>query len=396
MPTKRSKKTNRNHFGSVRQLPSGRWQCRYPDPDGRAMTGPTTYPTADEAWGHIAEVKAARRRNTYVDHRKGERILADYARQWIANGGSRGKLTATTEALYTDLLERHIAPATIGTMPIGKVDVAMVKTWHRELGRELAKRAAAPRHDANDTRPRVGTGEARQAQCYRLLKSIMRSAVDEGLLAVSPVRIPGAATVERKPRPVLGLAELAALVAAHPADLRALVSVTFGASLRLGEVVGLARGDYDAKAGTIKVRGQVVQINGTGEVFTPTKTKKVRSVHLPASTRADLDAYLRRVPKALPSAPLWVREDGRAVTRSQTIHAFKRARRVAELEQFSIHDLRRGSLTLAAIAGATIRELMDRAGHSTAQAAMIYQGVAQERAAEVAGRMDDLMQGAVG
>lgn len=117
-------------------------------------------------------------------------------------------------------------------------------------------------------------------------------------------------------------------------------------------------------------------------------------MHLPAKTRADLDAYLRTVPKALPSAPLWVREDGRAVTRSQTIHAFRKARQLAGMEQFSIHDLRRGSLTLAAIAGATLRELMDRAGHSTPGAAMLYQGVAQERAAEVAGRMDDLMQGA--
>ncbi|MGZ4561735.1 MAG: hypothetical protein ACXVXJ_12350, partial [Mycobacteriaceae bacterium] len=46
-------------------------------------------------------------------------------------------------------------------------------------------------------------------------------------------------------------------------------------------------------------------------------------------------------------------------------------------------------LTLAAQAGATLQELMALAGHSSPRAAMVYQHVAQERAAEIAARMSD-------
>ena len=36
-------KEGHRRFGSVRRLPSGRYQIRYPGPDGRMRTGPETY-----------------------------------------------------------------------------------------------------------------------------------------------------------------------------------------------------------------------------------------------------------------------------------------------------------------------------------------------------------------
>jgi hypothetical protein len=42
---------------------------------------------------------------------------------------------------------------------------------------------------------------------------------------------------------------------------------------------------------------------------------------------------------------------------------------------------------MAAQAGATMRELMDRLGHSTPQAAMIYQHAAATRQVEIANRL---------
>ncbi len=88
----RKQKSNRASFGSVRKLPSGRWQARYPDPAGRAMTAPSTFATKREAQDHIAGVRADRMRGTYRDHRAGTAPFGPYAEEWIANGGSRGRL----------------------------------------------------------------------------------------------------------------------------------------------------------------------------------------------------------------------------------------------------------------------------------------------------------------
>ena len=49
----------RRSFGSVRQLPSGRWQARYRDPAGKTHTAPETFATRPEAARFLAQVEAA-------------------------------------------------------------------------------------------------------------------------------------------------------------------------------------------------------------------------------------------------------------------------------------------------------------------------------------------------
>ena len=52
-----------------------------------------------------------------------------------------------------------------------------------------------------------------------------------------------------------------------------------------------------------------------------------------------------------------------------------------------LHDLRHTGLTMLAHAGATVRELMDVAGHSSPAAALRYQHVADGRKHELAARL---------
>lgn len=52
--------------------------------------------------------------------------------------------------------------------------------------------------------------------------------------------------------------------------------------------------------------------------------------------------------------------------------------------------MRHAGLTMAAQGGATTRELMARAGHSTARAALIYQHAAEERNVAIAATLDVL------
>jgi hypothetical protein len=41
--------SGRRRFGRVRQLPSGRWQARYPGPDGQLRNAPETFAQKGDA-----------------------------------------------------------------------------------------------------------------------------------------------------------------------------------------------------------------------------------------------------------------------------------------------------------------------------------------------------------
>jgi len=71
-------------------------------------------------------------------------------------------------------------------------------------------------------------------------------------------------------------------------------------------------------------------------------------------------------------------------------YAWKFARMKAGLPDAHFHDLRHAGLTLSAQAGATLAEVMRRAGHSSAAAALRYQHAADQRDAEIAARLSAL------
>ena len=59
---------------------------------------------------------------------------------------------------------------------------------------------------------------------------------------------------------------------------------------------------------------------------------------------------------------------------------------------FTFHDLRHTGNHLASMSGASTRELMQPVGHSTMRAALIYQHATDERAREIANRLDEVVE----
>lgn len=55
MPNKRGKRAN---LGSIRQLPSERWQARYGAPDGPTHTAPVTFLSKTDAQAFLSTVQA--------------------------------------------------------------------------------------------------------------------------------------------------------------------------------------------------------------------------------------------------------------------------------------------------------------------------------------------------
>ena len=69
---------------------------------------------------------------------------------------------------------------------------------------------------------------------------------------------------------------------------------------------------------------------------------------------------------------------------------YRRARKLAGRSDLRWHDLRHTGATLAAQQGATLAELMNRLGHPTVAAAMIYQHASAERDREIARKLSAL------
>ena len=97
----------KRRFGRVRKLPSGRYQARYPGPDGTDRPAPQTFATKTEADVWLTMREAEIRRDDWIDPDAGAILVADFGATWIEE---RPGLRPKTIRLYGYLLRAHIAP----------------------------------------------------------------------------------------------------------------------------------------------------------------------------------------------------------------------------------------------------------------------------------------------
>lgn len=364
--------SSRRRFGRVRKLPSGRWQARYPGPDGRDRSAPSTFATKTDAARFLAAVEVDMGRGVWLDPLRSGVTLREYSQAWLAERTVRGRpLAVRTRETYQNSLDRWVLPA-LGGLPLDRITPAAVRRWHAETS--------------------AATGPTATRQAYALLHAILATAVADDALPRNPCRIKGAGQARSDERPLLDVDQVQHLSAHMPENLRGLVDLAFWAHLRLGELLALRIGDIDLDAGTVAVQRQVVETDA-GPVESPPKAGSQRVVHLPPQGVSALAEHLRTRSPALPTARLFVRRDGRALRAHHVHAAWSTARRAADLPDVHLHDLRHAGLTLAAQSGATLAEVMRRAGHSSSRAAMIYQHAAERRDAEVAARLGRLAAG---
>jgi Phage integrase, N-terminal SAM-like domain len=131
----------RRRFGSVRRLPSGRWQARYRTSDGRQHTAPETFATKADATRHLAQVETDLSQGQWSNPRLDRTAFAQWAARW---GATMVNLRANTRATYRNLLRRYLLP-TFGPMRLADLDAMAVRAWLAELERDGVGRARGPR-----------------------------------------------------------------------------------------------------------------------------------------------------------------------------------------------------------------------------------------------------------
>jgi integrase len=311
-------------------------------------------------------------RGVWLDPHRSGVTLQDYSQAWLAERTVRGRpLAVRTRETYRHSLDRWVLP-TLGGLPLDRITPAAVRSWHAQIS--------------------AATGPTATRQAYAVLRAILATAVADDALARNPCRIAGAGQARSEERPLLDLDQVERLADAMPVHLRGLVDLAFWGHLRLGELLALRLDDVSVDAGTVTVRRQIVETDAGPQEGAP-KAGSQRTVHLPPQGVDALAEHLRLRGPALPTARLFVRQDGTALRAHHMHAAWTTARRAASLPGAHLHDLRHAGLTMAAQSGATLAEVMRRAGHSSSRAAMIYQHAAERRDAEVAERLGRLAAG---
>ena len=131
------------------------------------------------------------------------------------------------------------------------------------------------------------------AKAYQLLKAILNTAVEDGLIRGNPCRIKGAGRERSPERRVLTVPQVYALADATGERYRALILLAAFSSLRWGELAALRRSDLDVQAGTVKVVRQLSDRHGGGFEFGPPKSDaSQRTVAIPEVITPDLASHV--------------------------------------------------------------------------------------------------------
>jgi integrase len=357
-------------FAQVTQQRSGRYAVRYTTPSGTRVSAGKTFARKADAEAWAADKRRQIDRGAKAAHRK--ITFSAYATAWLANRHVKGRpIKPRTRAHYQAVLDDHLVP-TFGNRQLSAITPADVRDWHATT---LVNRPTMRSH------------------AYSLLRTIFASAVNDDLINANPCRIVGAGRTDRvvKIKPAT-VEELSTLTTAMPERLQLMVLLASWCALRFGETIELRRGDIDLTAETIRIRRAAVRINGTFEIGTPKSEASIRDVAIPPHLIPVLEDHLAKHVGTKRDSLLFPNDSGDHLQPSTLMRHWYKARAAAGRDDLRWHDLRHSALVLAAATGATLAELMARAGHSTPQAAMRYQHAAAGRDREIAALLSKLAE----
>jgi integrase len=348
-------KVRQRRFGTIRRLPSGRYQARYFGPDDVRRTADDTFGTKTEAQDWLTLKEAEILEGDWIDPEAAEVLVPDYAATWI---DERPGLRLKTVLLYRGLLRSHIAPH-FEHVTVGEVTLARVRRWRKKL---------------LDS----GVSEITAAKAYRLLRAIFNTALDDGLIRRNPCRIKGADRENSPERPVLAVAQVYALADAVGLRYRALILLAAFTSLRWAELVALTPADIDLDARTVRVTRQL-SYHQAGYSFGPPKSRAgVRVVAFPDLIVPDVRKHLDWLPST--ATLVFASSTGSPLAHSNFRNrVWLPALAAVGLAGIHLHDLRHTGNQLTANAGANPKELMARMGHDSERAALIYLHSSGER-----------------
>jgi integrase len=253
------------------------------------------------------------------------------------------------------MLDRHVLP-TFAECAVGSITTLDVQRW-------ISDRHVNTRMGANSV-----------AKTYKVMRAVMESAADAGLIVRNPCRVKGAGTERLPEMRCATVEEVTAIAEAVERRWRALILLAAYSGLRWGELAGLRRGCLDPLHKTVRVVEQCTEVNGHF-VWGPPKTSAgTRTVALPQFICDVMVEHVARWSEPGVDGLVFVMPEGTPLRRENfRKRVWLPACRATGVEGVRFHDLRHTNATLAAASGAPLRAVMHRLGHASAAAALRYQ-----------------------
>ncbi len=388
-------------FGYVRKLPSGRYQASYLA-DGRRHTAPTTFTHKDDASAWVAAERRLIEYGTWTSPQARADAAKEVARaeaeqaaaaaeaaeamasvptvsQWLERciaarqNRTRRPIKQTTADNYRKLARLTLGGTKLGDMRVTDVRRADVDHW---------------RWSGPPSKTRTQGGKA-----YELLVSAFDDAVVAELIDSTPCTLRGAGSPDRVREPEsLSMDEVDSLLkVVREPWARAALTIQVTCGLRIGEVLALRAKDLDLAARTVTVAGTVAKVGGSGKrtlvVQTPKTRASLRTLALLPATVADLKVWRKSRGTLKPEELLFCDAFGKPLNDDVLRRIQKKAATEIGRSELKDHDLRATAATLAASAGASVREIQSMLGHTTPTMALRYQTATRERDAERARKM---------
>jgi integrase len=213
-----------------------------------------------------------------------------------------------------------------------------------------------------------------------ILKHCLNVARRKGFLAINPASLVPIPNAHNERDRVLSSEEWDRLYSAADTDLKPVVLMAYQLGQRAGEILGLTWDRVDLPRGFITLRG------------IDTKTKKPRQVPMTAPVKAALHD-LSKV-RSLAHKNVFVRA-GQPYTYEPVRTAFKKALKVAGIDDLRFHDLRHCAATNLRRAGIDTTIAMQIVGHKSAHMWKRYNTVAETDLLNAASRLNSYLSNTV-
>ncbi len=329
----------------------GWWRARWRDPEGNERS--KRFRTQAEAKAHVEAMRSKVRDGSYVDPKASKRTFGSYALEWAAQQAHH---RATTAAQLETNLRLHVIPR-LGRRPLGALKRSELQAWVNALSGDLAP--------------------ATVRTCATWVSTILRSAVEDGLIARSPftkIKLP-----EKPHRQVVPMTreQLDKLVDALPDRYRALAVVGAATGLRQGELLGLCADRIDWLGRKVRVDQQLTTPAKGEPSFAPPKSRaSVRVVPLPDIALEALAEHVRAYPPGDHDL-IFTDTAGRPLRRNRFGEIWRTAADAAGLPaRTGCHALRHYYASVLIRGGESVKVVQARLGHaSPVETLEVYAGL---------------------
>jgi integrase len=341
-----AKKKRRSDFGSVRELPSGRYRGTY-RVSGVEYVAPRTFRTKTDAKVYLGSVRSDLVRGAWIDPHLSRMTVKEVGEKWLASNPNKSESALARDKI---ILKTHVYPKA-GGRPVGNVGrdqiQSMVNGW---TGKPSSVR--------------------RQFTCMSALFKFAE--LNEWILR-SPCRKIVLPKVVKADRHLLTPAEIANLAKAMDKRFRASVWVAAETGLRWNEIYGLQIDDVDTEGRTLTISRGLSRTGTGASVIGNVGSVKAepRTISISAQLSEVLVEHVDRLEVRTENAWLFPDAEGGLVRYSNWrsrhwLTALKTAGLSDVVPKPGLHDLRRLSATRMHLDKVDLPTVMHRMGHKTA------------------------------